>query len=197
MKKSILVYLCVFVCIGLNAQILSGDRNGFSLNDRISKSRIGLEFGGGGNGAFAFDLGVHYSHNYTNSFAWDVLSIKTTINPDDFNGSICSSFMTGVKLSSPESKLGINGYLLGRIGYGYYYKNSIGGVNYELGAGINITSKIYIGYAYTHFDGSFKETKTKTVYSQKNGKLTSTKESYTVSTDSKSNYHSFRIGFYL
>lgn len=196
MKKNVYLSLVLlFYCLYSNSQMISNTN--YSADNINKKNQFGVEIGGGGTGSFTIDLGVHYIHNYTPYFAWDVIAIKASAIPDNFSKSLFPSALTGVRLTSPQSPFGLTGYLTGRIGYDYNFELDGGGLCFELGAGVNITKNIYIGYSYTHLKSSYDIEKSKTTYTHKNGKSVSKKVNYSESIDGKMNYHALRIGFYF
>ena len=52
-----------------------------------------------------------------------------------------------IPLNSPQV-MGISAYLLSRFGYGYWFDGETGGFTYEIGAGLNVTKNIYVGYTF-------------------------------------------------
>lgn len=189
MRKILLfvgMFLCCFV---LQAQDWSFS-NGSDDSD-VKKNQFAVELGVGGTGEVAVDLGFRWQMNLYPNIGWDVLTLKAYAAPDDLGATVTPQLMTGIHLTSPEF-VGLTGYLIGRAGYGYWIDREAGGFCFEVGAGINVTKHMYIGYAYNHQKGNYEATFYK---KGSGGKYTTTL--YTEDVDYKVNYHSFRIGFYF
>ena len=128
---------------------------------------FGIELGVGGTGDTSVDFGLRWQANLHENFAWDVLTLKAVADVEnDFSESITPELLTGLRVISPDFS-GLTAYLNARFGYAYNIDASEGGFAYELGAGVNVTRNIYIGYAFNQF--KIDEAKVK--------------------------YHAFRIGF--
>lgn len=133
------------------------------------RHNFGIELGIGGTGDLSVDLGIRWQMTLHENIAWDVITLKAVADVENnFSESITPELMTGIRLISPDFA-GLTAYANGRLGYAYNIDADDGGFAYELGAGINVTRNIYLGYVYNGF---------------KIG-------------DGKVNYHALRIGFLL
>ena len=147
------------------------------------KNLWAVEAGIGGNGVATVNFGVRWQHNYHPYVAWDVLALNVVAPTGELSEMLMPQLMTGVHLFSPKL-LGMKVYVTGRAGYGGIMSGNADargqGVSFEIGAGINITRHLYVGYAYNHQDLGTSEFKI---------------NKQTISVYRESKYHSFRIGW--
>lgn len=126
---------------------------GDSGNDDVRRNQFGIELGVGGTGDITVDLGLRWQMNIHPNIGWDVLTLKAITVPDYLEDSITPQLLTGLRLTSPSFS-GLTAYLTGRAGYGYWINGEEGGFCYEIGAGVNVTKHISLGYAYNRQDGN-------------------------------------------
>ncbi len=171
MKNLLLLCALLFCTLTVNAQ------------DDAKKNWFAVEAGVGGYGEIAVDLSLRWQHNFHPYIGWDVLTLSYTSEPGNlFKGeSFMPQLMTGIRLMSPEFS-GLRGYLYGRAGYGGMtdMEGDDDGVAFEIGAGINLTRHLYVGYAYNH---------------QALGSVTVKVGKQKTTVDKQVKYHSFRIGW--
>lgn len=116
-------------------------------NYETKRHNWGIELGVGGTGSFTIDVGFRWQMNLHEFVSWDVLTLKALVAPEYFTETITPQLMTGIHLNSPQF-FGISAYLLGRGGYGRWIDAKTGGFCLEIGAGLNVTKHISVGYAY-------------------------------------------------
>lgn len=143
MKKLLTALLVLLFATNVQAQ--DWDFGGDSYESK--RNNFGLELGVGGTGEFSVDLGLRWQMNLHEFLSWDVLTVKGQVAPKYFSESILAKMTTGVHLNSPQV-MGISAYLLSRFGYGYWFDGETGGFTYEIGAGLNVTRNIYVGYTF-------------------------------------------------
>lgn len=147
MKKLFLFLLIVLGCTMAKAQDWSFGGDSYE----TKRNNFGIELGVGGTGDVTVDLGIKWQTNLHEYFAWDVLTVKALADVENnFSESITGEALTGIRLISPEFA-GLTAYVNGRAGYAFNFDASEGGFAFEVGAGVNITRNIYLGYAYNHF----------------------------------------------
>jgi opacity protein-like surface antigen len=113
---------------------------------------LGVELGLGGTGDMTVDLGVKWMMNFNEYIAWDVLTVRAGADVENsFVESIVGELMSGPRFTTPEFG-DMSVYLNGRAGYAHHFDSSEGGFAYEIGAGINVTPHISLGYSYNHFN---------------------------------------------
>lgn len=155
MKKSLLLLLIVLECITANAQDWSFGGDSYE----TKRNNFGIELGVGGTGDVTVDLGFKWQANLHENIAWDVVTLKALADVENnFEESITAQVLTGLRLISPEFS-GMNIYANARAGYAHNIDASEGGFAFEIGAGVNVTRNIYLGYAYNNFrlgDGKVK-----------------------------------------
>ncbi|MCL1626368.1 hypothetical protein [Bacteroides caecicola] len=162
--KRFLVLVGMLLCVlMINAQYVE------------KKHQFGIELGVGGNGMTAVDFGLRWQTNFHPNVSWDVLTVKAVGCPEELGSTITPQVMTGIHLTSPEFA-GMSAYVIARCGYGYWVEGESGDVCFEVGAGINLTKHVYIGYVFNHQSGDGDSYDYKYV-------------------DYTANYHAARIGF--
>jgi len=114
------------------------------------------------------DLGYRYFLNFSPYFGWDIIKLKATM-PVDFDDPLLHimtgfrgktpSFGTMIGAGTPSFAENMSAYGVYRIGYWTPTSGSVLWMySYELELGINLTRKIFVGYAYNHlFVGSDEE----------------------------------------
>lgn len=143
MKRLLGIIGILMICLSMNAQI--DKRNQFAVEAGTGSALSN----------FVVNLGFRWQMNLHPNIAWDVLTVKATTTPDsDILDAMLAEGMTGVRLTSYEFA-GMSVYATGKVGYGHYIDISNGGVCYEFGAGLNITSHLSVGYAFNEM--SYKD----------------------------------------
>lgn len=156
MKKTFLTLLMVLGCaVTTKAQDWSFGGDSYE----TKRNNFGIELGVGGTGDVTVDLGFKWQANLHENIAWDVVTVKAVADVENnFAESCTGQVLTGLRLISPEFS-GMNIYANARAGYAHNFDASEGGFAFEIGAGIQVTRSIYLGYAYNNFklgDGKVK-----------------------------------------
>lgn len=175
MRKVFLLLVMSVLCLCSKAQYTDGGQNFWS-----------VDLGVGGNGETSLNLGVGYHHSFTPIVAWDVLTFQAISHPGALKEHTFLQALSGLRLTSPTFALSgmdnMSIFAIGRAGYGWWTDPQVGGFTFEVGGGVNLTSHLYIGYAFNHEDA---------------GSVSSGKGANKVTVNREMKYHSFRLGFYF
>lgn len=163
MKKSFLILLLSISCCVTFAQDWAFGGGSYE----TPRHQFGIELGVGGAGDLCVDFGLRWQANFNEYIAWDVITVKAVADvEEDFSETITPEILSGLRLISPDFG-GMTAYVNGRVGYAHNFDMEEGGFTYEVGAGLNVTRHIYVGYAFNHIKID----------------------------ESDANYHAFRVGF--
>jgi len=150
MKKFFVLTLLSLVCMVSNAQLVKGT----SYYKEKSPSHIWIDLGVGGtsgdweDGA-VLNLGLRYNMPFSDNFSWDIIKVNLQSNTEEIGDCLTLQALTGLRGTTPVL-FGSNGsiYANAALGYGYMFDPSEGGFTWEIGAGVNITSRFAIGIVY-------------------------------------------------
>lgn len=163
----------------------AGNKKSNKNTANYKKNCFGLDFGGGSvanGGGGTVDLGFRYLHNFSQYIGWDVFKIKA-IAPTNNIDYIWAQAMSGIRVNSPRFAANMSAYSAFKAGYGYMPENEIGGFCCELEVGVNLTRKVFAGFAYSYQGGSGEVD------------ITVGKKTTVMPYDIKMHYYAFRLGF--
>lgn len=139
----------LFLSQSVMAQLASSNLNPSSYSENeYKRNNIGLDVNFiTGNNNDGFGLGVRYLYKYNPYVGWDVLGVKAITNYDI--DAVNVQVMTGIRAITPQfNKVALYGNA--RCGYGCNPDDDFhGGFCSELGGGVILNNKYYIGYAYS------------------------------------------------
>lgn len=166
MKKRKLLAIAVFALttVAASAQDWDFSSGRSSTYESTRHHHFGIDLGIGGTGykQFVFDLGLRWQININDYIAWDAITVKSLMVLDEqfFNDSeykITPQLLSGLHLMTPQFA-GMKVYGYARLGYGWNihqcdeeYMDVLdhqSAFAYELGAGLQVSKHVYLGYAF-------------------------------------------------
>lgn len=98
---------------------------------------------------FGVGLGLGYRWHITNGICWDVASVGASTGVSNFTEQLNLRILSGLRYNSPA--LFADKGLYGSFGLGYQFctdNTDISGLAYEVGAGINFSRTISLGFVW-------------------------------------------------
>lgn len=150
MRKAIFLCLLSVIAITVSAKDLFKDDGGSDLQRNQFGINIGIGKMTNVNGGVGFIAGANYMYNIHRFFSWDVIGINyigQTIKNNGLSINVLQGLM-GLKARTPYIYEDISGYCGLRMGYGYDFNISHGGLALEFNAGVDVTSNMSVGYVF-------------------------------------------------
>lgn len=152
MKKFFVLTLLSLVCMVSNAQLVKG--TSYYKESSPASSRLWIDLGAGATSGdwedgIVLNLGFRYNYVITENFSWDVVKVNAQSNTEELGDFFTLQALSGLRGTTPVL-FGNNGslYVNAALGYGYNFDISKGGLAWEVGAGVNLSSKFAIGVVY-------------------------------------------------
>lgn len=168
-KRKLLATICLALStIAATAQDwdFSSGRSSTYESTRHHHFGIDIGIGGSGNKQFIGDFGLRWQININDYIAWDALTVKSLIvmdeqffssDEDESGYKVTPQLLSGIHLLTPQFS-GMKVYGYARLGYGWNihqcdedYVDVLdhqSGFAYELGAGLQVSKHVYLGYAF-------------------------------------------------
>jgi len=151
MKKLLLIAVLLMTAAVVNAQLLTSTTV-YGTKQTRNHFAIDLSFGGYtgdlDGGGLALELGFRDTYDINEYFSVDILKISAHSGTDDFGGLLNLQAKTGVRGFTPilfgQSRM----YGNVGLGYGYFTDAKKGGFAWEIGAGLDITRHVAVGFVY-------------------------------------------------
>lgn len=153
MKKVLVAFALIFSVFAAKAQLASEgavwnedagvNHSGVFLNPSIGYVTGDIDSG------FGVSLNLGYRWHVGSGFNWDILSVGANSEVSNFTETLDLRFLTGVRYNSPAVLAGKSLYANFGLGYHLLTDNTdIGGFAWEIGAGVNLSSKVSVGIIY-------------------------------------------------
>jgi len=154
MKKIILISFVTLFTLAAQAQIVSSRSSRITTEHRDYHPAIWVDLGPGlytgdvKDTGVAIDLGFRWNHMFTENIGWDILKISAQTDTKNFKEALNIQGKTGIRGVTPILFGNSSLYANFAGGYGYYTDIEKGGFVWEVGAGINISSRFSVGINY-------------------------------------------------
>ena len=152
MKKLLLIAVLFIMASTANAQLLTSTT--LYETKQPHRNHFALDLGFGGytgdieGGGLALELGFRDTYDINEYLSVDIIKIGAHSGTDDIGGLLNLQAKTGVRGFTPilfgQSRM----YANFGLGYGYFTDAEKGGFAWEVGAGLDITRHIAVGFVY-------------------------------------------------
>ncbi len=151
MKKIFLVALMAVFTSSAFAQLITSR----TITVNKGGSKVWIDLGAGAftgdveNSGLGVDLGLRYTHMFSESIGWDILKLSAQTDTKNFTEALDVQLKTGVRYVSPVVFGDQSIYANAALGYGLFTDNTDAhGLAWEVGAGVNITPRFSVGVVY-------------------------------------------------
>ncbi len=154
MKKFFIFVFMTMFTLASQAQIVSSQSSRITREKGVYNPAIWVDFGLGTytgdpeDTGLGLDLGFRWNHMFTENIGWDILKISAQTDTKSFGESLNVQAKTGIRGVSPVLFGNSSLYANFAGGYGYYTDIEEGGFVWEIGAGVNVTSRFSVGINY-------------------------------------------------